>query len=116
MSADLVTDVTDEKRCQCSGLSVPPERTISVDAQGIAISLFSRAGGLDLGAERGRYEVRLQSGGIATLLQRWRNFDHLVLPVIQQDILQRLGQEDSGCRRAAWRSALCPVLQVWALA
>lgn len=42
----------------CRFLSVLAERIGLVSTQGIAISLFSGAGGLDLGAERAGYEVR----------------------------------------------------------
>ena len=55
---------------------------------GIAISLFSGAGGLDLGAERAGYEVRAAvewDHDAATTMEK--NFDHLVSPVIQRDIL-----------------------------
>jgi DNA (cytosine-5)-methyltransferase 1 len=59
-----------------------------VDAQGIAISLFSGAGGLDLGAERAGYEVRAavewDRDAVATME---KNFDHLASPVLQKDIL-----------------------------
>ncbi len=57
-------------------------------SHGIAISLFSGAGGLDLGAERAGYEVRAavewDRDAAATME---KNFDHLVSPVIQADIL-----------------------------
>lgn len=56
--------------------------------QGIAISLFSGAGGLDLGVERAGYEVRgaveWDRDAAATME---KNFDHLVSPVIQSNIL-----------------------------
>lgn len=55
---------------------------------GVAVSLFSGAGGLDLGAERAGYEVRAavewDRDAAATME---KNFDHLVSPVIQSDIL-----------------------------
>jgi DNA (cytosine-5)-methyltransferase 1 len=58
-------------------------------SQGIAISLFSGAGGLDLGAERAGYQVRaaveLDRDAAATME---KNFTHLVSPVIQKDILK----------------------------
>jgi DNA (cytosine-5)-methyltransferase 1 len=60
-----------------------------VGSQGIAISLFSGAGGLDLGAERAGYQVRaaveLDRDAAATME---KNFTHLVSPVIQKDILK----------------------------
>lgn len=97
-----------------------------MSTKGIAISLFSGAGGLDLGAEQAGYEVRAavewDRDAAATMD---KNFDHLVSPVIQGDILatptnqilaaaglkgtQRAG---SACRRAA----LHAVLQVRLLA
>jgi len=49
----------------------------------VAISLFSGAGGLDLGAERAGYEVRAAvewDGDAAATMEQ--NFDHLVSPVI----------------------------------
>jgi DNA (cytosine-5)-methyltransferase 1 len=59
-----------------------------VSTKGVAISLFSGAGGLDLGAERAGYEVRAavewDRDAAATME---KNFDHLVSPVIQGDIL-----------------------------
>jgi DNA (cytosine-5)-methyltransferase 1 len=59
-----------------------------VSTQGIAISLFSGAGGLDLGAERAGYEVRAavewDRDAAATME---KNFSHLVSPVIQSDIM-----------------------------
>jgi DNA (cytosine-5)-methyltransferase 1 len=55
---------------------------------GVAISLFSGAGGLDLGAEQAGYEVRAavewDPDAAATME---KNFGHLVSPVIQSDIL-----------------------------
>ena len=57
-------------------------------AQGIAISLFSGAGGLDLGAEQSGYEVRAavewDRDAVATME---KNFVHLASPVLQKDIL-----------------------------
>lgn len=57
--------------------------------QGIAISLFSGAGGLDLGAERAGYEVRAavewDRDAAATME---KNFSHLAAPVITKDILE----------------------------
>jgi DNA (cytosine-5)-methyltransferase 1 len=59
-----------------------------VSTKGIAISLFSGAGGLDLGAERAGYEVRAavewDRDAAATME---KNFAHLASPVIQGDIL-----------------------------
>ena len=59
-----------------------------MSAQGIAVSLFSGAGGLDLGAERAGYEVRAavewDRDAAATME---KNFAHLVSPVMQKDIL-----------------------------
>jgi len=60
-----------------------------VNGEGVAISLFSGADGLDLGAERAGYEVRAavewDRDAAATME---KNFGHLVSPVIQRDILQ----------------------------
>jgi DNA (cytosine-5)-methyltransferase 1 len=56
---------------------------------GVAISLFSGAGGLDLGAERAGYEVRAAvewDRDAATTMEK--NFCHLHSPVIQKDIMQ----------------------------
>ena len=59
-----------------------------MSTQGIAISLFSGAGGLDLGAEQAGYEVRAavewDRDAAATME---KNFSHLVSPVIQTDIM-----------------------------
>ncbi|RQW99443.1 DNA cytosine methyltransferase [Micromonospora globispora] len=56
--------------------------------RGIAISLFSGAGGLDLGTERAGYEVRAavewDRDAVATME---KNFSHLRGPVINDDIL-----------------------------
>lgn len=56
--------------------------------QGIAVSLFAAAGGLDVGAERAGYEVRAavewERDAAATME---KNFDRLVSPVICKDIL-----------------------------
>jgi DNA (cytosine-5)-methyltransferase 1 len=80
-----------------------------VDSQGIAISLFSGAGGLDLGAERAGYEVRaaveLDRDAAATME---KNFTHLVAPVIQKDILKTPTSEilDAAALRARERPDL----------
>jgi DNA (cytosine-5)-methyltransferase 1 len=62
---------------------------IFVSAQGIAVSLFSGAGGLDLGAERAGYEVRAavewDDDAAATME---KNLSRLAAPVIRSDILQ----------------------------
>jgi DNA (cytosine-5)-methyltransferase 1 len=59
-----------------------------VGSRGVAISLFSGAGGLDLGAERAGYEVRAavewDRDAAATME---KNFGHLASPVIQANIL-----------------------------
>jgi DNA (cytosine-5)-methyltransferase 1 len=56
--------------------------------QGVAISCFSGAGGLDLGVEAAGYEVRAavewDRDAAATME---KNFSHLVSPVIQRDII-----------------------------
>lgn len=60
-----------------------------VECRGVAISLFSGAGGLDLGAENAGYQVRAavewDRDAVATME---RNFSHLASPVIQRDILR----------------------------
>ncbi len=65
-----------------------------MSTQGVAISLFAGAGGLDLGAERAGYEVRAavewDADAAATME---KNFDHLQSPVIQKDILDTPTQE-----------------------
>ena len=57
--------------------------------RGVAISLFSGAGGLGLGVEHAGYEVRAavewDRDAAATME---KNFSHLVSPVIQRDILK----------------------------
>jgi DNA (cytosine-5)-methyltransferase 1 len=59
-----------------------------VSTRGVAISLFSGAGGLDLGTEQAGYEVRgaveWDRDAAATME---KNFGHLASPVIQRDIL-----------------------------
>jgi DNA (cytosine-5)-methyltransferase 1 len=59
-----------------------------MQAQGVAVSLFSGAGGLDLGTEQAGYEVRaaVESHGDAADTME-KNFSHLVSPVIRGDIL-----------------------------
>jgi DNA (cytosine-5)-methyltransferase 1 len=56
--------------------------------QGVAISLFSGAGGLDLGAEQAGYRVvaAVERDRDAALTME-KNFSHLNSPVIQSDIL-----------------------------
>lgn len=58
------------------------------ERKGVAISLFSGAGGLDLGAERAGFEVRaaVEYDRDAALTME-KNFDRLESPVIQADIL-----------------------------
>jgi DNA (cytosine-5)-methyltransferase 1 len=73
---------------RCPVLSAVAGRIIIVRAQGIAVSLFSGAGGLDLGVERAGYEVRAaveRDRDAAATMEK--NFGHLVSPVIQKDIL-----------------------------
>ncbi len=56
--------------------------------RGVVISVFSGAGGLDLGAEQAGYEVRAAvewDGDAAATMEK--NFDHLVSPVIQNNIV-----------------------------
>lgn len=60
-----------------------------MSTQGIAISLFSGAGGMDLGVEHAGYEVRAavewDRDAAATME---KNFSHLTAPVITKDILE----------------------------
>ena len=71
-------------------MSVTPghQNGVMVSEAGVAISLFAGAGGMDLGAERAGYRVQaaveLNPDAAATME---KNFDHLVSPVIQRDIL-----------------------------
>lgn len=56
--------------------------------RGVGISLFSGAGGLDLGAETAGYEIRAAvewSDDAAATMEK--NFEHLTSPVIRQNIL-----------------------------
>lgn len=59
-----------------------------MSSRGVAISLFSGAGGLDLGAEQAGYEVcgavEWDDDAAATME---KNFDHLASPVIRRSIL-----------------------------
>lgn len=59
------------------------------ESHGVAISLFSGAGGLDLGAERAGYRVRaaVEFDRDAALTME-KNFGGLASPVIQADILE----------------------------
>lgn len=59
-----------------------------MSSRGVAISLFSGAGGLDLGAEAAGYEVvaALERDPDAAMTME-KNFTHLRQPVIQADIL-----------------------------
>jgi DNA (cytosine-5)-methyltransferase 1 len=73
---------------RCSVLSAWSGKISVVSTRGVAISLFSGAGGLDLGTEQAGYEVRgaveWDRDAAATME---KNFEHLVSPVIQRDIL-----------------------------
>jgi DNA (cytosine-5)-methyltransferase 1 len=64
------------------------------DAPGVAISLFSGAGGLDLGAELAGYEVRaaVEYDRDAAMTME-KNFSRLRSPVIQKDILDTTTDE-----------------------
>ncbi|WP_035799877.1 DNA cytosine methyltransferase [Kitasatospora mediocidica] len=70
-------------------MSVSSGTLFSVTNRGIAISLFSGAGGLDLGVEAAGYEVRAaverDPDAVATME---KNFSHLQTEVIQKDILE----------------------------
>jgi DNA (cytosine-5)-methyltransferase 1 len=82
-----------------------------VSTHGIAVSLFAGAGGLDLGAERAGYEVRAavewDRDAAATME---KNFNHLVSPVIQRDILATPTREI--LRAAGLRSGQRPDLLI----
>jgi DNA (cytosine-5)-methyltransferase 1 len=61
-----------------------------VSSRGVAISLFSGAGGLDLGAEQAGYECEVRAAvewdaDAAATMEK--NFGHLASPVIRRDIL-----------------------------
>ena len=77
---------------RASRLPHPPTRRGRMSAvvtRGIAISLFSGAGGLDLGTEAAGYEVRAaveQDRDAAATMEK--NFSHLASPVIREDILE----------------------------
>ena len=77
---------------RASRLPHPPTRRGRMSAvvtRGIAISLFSGAGGLDLGIEAAGYEVRAaveQDRDAAATMEK--NFSHLASPVIREDILK----------------------------
>lgn len=60
-----------------------------VSTKGVAISLFSGAGGLDLGAENAGFQVRaaVERDRDAAITME-KNFDTLASPVIQQDVLE----------------------------
>ena len=81
-------------RSFCRSLPPTTERISHVTSEGTAISLFSGAGGLDLGAEMAGYEVRaaveLNRDAAATME---KNFQHLISPVIQKDILNTSTEE-----------------------
>jgi DNA (cytosine-5)-methyltransferase 1 len=68
-----------------------------VSTRGIAISLFSGAGGLDLGAEQAGYEVQAavewDDDAAATMA---KDFGHLVSPVIRRDVPTREILEAAG--------------------
>jgi DNA (cytosine-5)-methyltransferase 1 len=97
--------------CRCHSLSVSHERLVLVSTRGIAISLFSGAGGLDLGAERAGYEVRAavewDHDAAATME---KNLGHLVSPVIQNDIVKISIREI--LQAAGMRSSDCPDLLI----
>lgn len=59
-----------------------------VSTKGVAISLFSGAGGLDLGAENAGFQVRaaVERDRDAAITME-KNFDTLASPVVQKDIL-----------------------------
>ena len=97
-----------------------------MSTKGVAISLFSGAGGMDLGAERAGYEVRAavewDRDAAATME---KNFDHLVSPVIQKrhprcadqpDPRSSRPQGQSAAGPAHRRAALHPILQIGILA
>jgi DNA (cytosine-5)-methyltransferase 1 len=83
--------VNKTERCRlpnCRELLLEAARMGTQVTEGIAISLFSGAGGLDLGAEQAGYEVRAaveRDADAAATMEK--NLRHLASPVIQADIL-----------------------------
>lgn len=75
-------------------LSDRPGTIRAVGAKGVAISLFSGAGGLDLGAERAGFTVRaaVELNKDAALTME-KNFPELAGPVLQKDILRTPTEE-----------------------
>jgi DNA (cytosine-5)-methyltransferase 1 len=69
-----------------------------MDSSGVAISLFSGAGGLDLGTEAAGFEVRAaveRNQDAAATMEK--NFSHLASPVILKDILETPTEEILEC-------------------
>ena len=75
-------------------LSDPPGTIAGMATRGVAISLFSGAGGLDLGAERAGFAVRaaVELNRDAALTME-KNFPELAGPVLQKDILRTSTEE-----------------------